>query len=123
MTAHVCPAVRQLGDPDAGLWELCEPITLPAFTVPAGFVFDFASTPRLTWSLVGHPESGGTCPPGAHDFLYRHGGNPPGATRRFTRADADRLLYDLLRAHGVGRTRASAWYLGVRIGGGAAWKG
>lgn len=121
-TPHVCPAVRQLGDPDDGLWELLEPIVHGGLVVPAGLRFDFASTPRFAWSLVGHPESGGTCPPGVHDYLYRHGGAPPGVGHRYSRADADALLYDMLRAHGVGRMRARTWYLGVRLGGRHAWK-
>jgi hypothetical protein len=119
--AHVCPAVRQIGDPDDGWWELVEPIAHGDVVVPVGTRFDFASTPRLAWSLVGHPESGGTCPPGVHDWLYRHGGAPPGVARPYTRAAADALLLTMLRAHGVGRARARLWYLGVRLGGGAAW--
>lgn len=126
---HRCPLVAQL--PDRERWELGEdfrytddrPEGAVVIAVPRGFPFDFASIPRVLWTAVGHPTSGGTCAPLLHDELYRHGGQPPGCARRYTRAEADALFRDVLRRHGVSRRRAFAWWLGVRLGGRGAWKG
>lgn len=125
---HRCPFVRQL--PGLEQWEL-EPRGLAyhdrardvVITIEGGFVFNFASVPRVFWTSAGHPMSGGTCAPGVHDYLYGHGGVIPGCAHRYSRAEADALLREIMRAHGCSRRKAYTWWLGVRLGGRGAWKG
>ncbi len=76
--------------------------------VPTGFDTDFASVPRLPflfWFLGdrGHPAAV------VHDYLYR--------TAQVSRAMADRVFQEALRADGM--DWASTWLMwaGVRVGG------
>ena len=84
-------------------------------SIPDGFVTDFASTPRLLWSLL--PPTG---PYGkasvVHDALYRR----PGLA---TRAQADAVLLEAQTVLGVGFLTRWAIYLGVRVGGRSSYKG
>ena len=84
-------------------------------TVPAGFVTDFASIPRLLWRLL-PPTGRYTRASVVHDLLYR----TPGLC---TRAQADAVLYEAMKYPcKVGFfTRWTIW-LGVRVGGWAAFK-
>lgn len=85
--------------------------------VPAGFESDGASVPRLFWATVSPRVDPATIRGAvAHDYLYRK--HPDG----WTRADADELFYDLIRADGLSWWRANKAWLGVRLFGGAAWK-
>lgn len=88
-------------------------------TVPAGFATDFASVPGVVL-LPGIVPRIGKIRWGAvvHDYIYR--GNTPG---RFTRKEADEILLDLALSAGMTPTRAKAAYIGVRMGGWAAWEG
>ena len=86
------------------------------FTVPAGFQSDGVSTPRFLWSLISpaiHPRTmrGGI----DHDWLYRE--QPEGWTRK----DADKLFYDVIREDGLSPTRAKIAYTGLRMFGAKAW--
>lgn len=86
--------------------------------IPAGFHTDLASVPRLLWPLIGPHELGGVGPVLAHDWFYQskgHGGV-------FTRMDADRIFYGLMRGAGVGRVKALVAWVGVRLGGGLIWR-
>lgn len=81
--------------------------------VPAGFVHDFSSVPRLFRSLI--PQMGRQNRPSiVHDYLYQN--------RIGDRADADLLFFDCMRAEGVGLIRAPLMYLAVRVGGRKAWE-
>ena len=104
---------RSSGD----VYTLQQPLPFENLTVPAGFRSDGASVPRFFWRLV--------FPPGdalalraaiLHDWIYRT--HPAG----WDRAKADALFRDVLIADGVPKWRARLAWLGVRIGGGAAWK-
>lgn len=83
------------------------------YEVPKGFETDFASVPRLLWSLVGHPA--GPYAPAAvlHDWLY--------ATAPVSRSRADSLFLEAMAVLQVRWTQRWALYLGVRIGGWVAW--
>ena len=83
-------------------------------TVRAGFVFDFASIPRLLWPLV-PPAGDGQNRYGLaavwHDWLYVHqqiGG------RKITRLEADRLFLEIMRYVGVAEWMAKAMFWAVR---------
>ena len=79
---------------------------------PRSFCTDFASIPRPLQGLL---DADNDVAPGAtiHDYLYTSG--------LFPRAVCDQIFYEALRANGVGYLRAKALYLGVRVGGAAAW--
>lgn len=107
-----------------GQWQLDLPLLVDdarlgrTFVVPAGFVTDLASVPRVCWPLVA-PFDLSCAAPIAHDWLYRHAGRFDAWT--YTRAAADALFRDLMAHEGVPRWRRVAGYAGVRAFGGASW--
>jgi len=81
--------------------------------VPKGFATDFASIPR---PLQGFLDAVNDVAPAAviHDFLY--------TSQMFeSRAMADRIFFDALRANGVSWMRARTLWAGVRLGGWIKW--
>jgi hypothetical protein len=94
-------------------------------TVPAGFRFDLSSVPRALWWLIA-PFELSIAAPLLHDFLYLHGSSPPLGSvdppRTYTRADADRVFVELMRAEGVPAWRRLLGYAAVRLFGGNAWR-
>ena len=89
-----------------GAWELVADFG----DVPAGFVTDGASVPRLLWRVLGPPLEADTVAASVeHDYDYKTG--------RIPRREADDKYYRNLRRDGVGRVRAAIYWLGVRIGG------
>ena len=113
--------VHHQADETGNVFTLREDIEIQwngkSFTIPAGFKSDGASVPRFFWRVV--------FPPGdhramraafAHDYVYRM--HPAG----WTKAEADRMFYDLLIQGGIPWYRAKEAYLGVKLFGGAAWK-
>jgi hypothetical protein len=93
-------------------------------TVPAGFRFDLSSVPRAFWWLVA-PFELSVAAPLLHDFLYLHEGDPPPGTveppRAYSRAEADRVFLEIMRAEGVARWRRALAYAAVRAFGGRVW--
>lgn len=99
-------------------------------TIPAGFETDLASiymvkyvSPTMYAILSGYGDRAAV----VHDYLYHKQGyfNPFSEEPEFipvSRAFADRVFYDALRADGVARWRAALFYIGVRIGGFSAWR-
>ena len=106
-------------------------------TVPAGYVWDGASVPRVAWTIIGLTPWGLTDGPSlAHDPLYRaKGGAMPdkwadctltdnkGAGVRIDRAEADWVFYAACVAAGIKRPRAGLAYGVVRTFGGPHWGG
>lgn len=93
--------------------------------IPAEFVTDLASTPRLliTWFLTG-----GRAPRPAvvHDYAYVRGLLPieGGGTRSVTKAATDAVFHEAMRADPESGTNAvTAWLMwaGVRLGGRGIW--
>lgn len=81
------------------------------FTVPADFICDLNSIPRLLWwrsTPTDFPEAGAV-----HDYLYR--------THKVDRATADKVYLELLLAQGMGRIRAHARYRALRMFGQQAY--
>ena len=91
------------------------PVSRRPIKVPAGFVTDFASIPKLLWNVL--PPTG-TYGKGAvlHDFLYRTKGMA-------TKAEADSVLLEAMTALGVGRVTRYTIYWGVRVFGGSSYRG
>lgn len=87
-----------------------------AYTVPAGFETDFASTPRIMWRVC--PPSTGKYIWGAvcHDFWYRT------PSENITRSRADSLFLEMMKYCGVSAWKRRAMYRAVRLFGGASYK-
>ncbi|MEY2689723.1 MAG: hypothetical protein RL375_3922 [Pseudomonadota bacterium] len=81
--------------------------------VPAGFETDFASIPRLFWTLVGHPAGRYAQAAVLHDYLYRTGAVP--------RREADRTFREAMDVLGVPAWQRWVMWAGVRVGGWAAY--
>ena len=73
-----------------------------------------ASIPRLLWSCLGHPFQHDTRRPAVmHDHHYTLADMP--------RARADAIFYESMIANGCRRSKARAFYWGVRVGGWVAY--
>jgi len=81
-------------------------------TVPEGFVTDFASIPRVFWSLL-RPDGQYTYPAIVHDYLYWIQDRP--------REEADLILKYGMEDFNVSGVAVSAIYAAVRVGGASAW--
>lgn len=103
-------------------------------TVPAGFVNNLASVPRILWFYISPFDLGRAAL--VHDYLYaRRGRLPLGYFTRkkdngwhwepvdkpWSRYDADRLFARMMRESGVSRTKRRRAFWAVRIFGGGAW--
>ena len=84
-----------------------------AVTVPPGFVTDFASIPRIFWSLL-LPDGEYAYAAVVHDYLYW--------TQTRSRDEADEILKMAMEDFEVGSATIGTIYGAVRVGGAAAWK-
>jgi hypothetical protein len=84
----------------------------PPVTVPVGFVTDFASIPRVFWSLL-RPDGLYTYPAIVHDFLYWE--------QPVARDVADRIFKLGMEDFGVDAAIVAACYNAVRGFGQSAW--
>ena len=81
--------------------------------VPAGYVTDFASVPRLFWRV--EPPFGIAAPAAVvHDWLYSTGG----LGGRYTRLRSDEIFREALAVLGVGMVKRNLMFAAVRVGGG-----
>lgn len=89
-----------------------------SFTIPANFQCDGCSVPGFLWDSIS-PRIDPRTLRGAiiHDYIYR--GNLP----EWSRADADELFLETIRADGFSTVRAYLAYWGVRLGGASSFKG
>lgn len=109
----------RLLDEQKGLYSLlnplvyCSAILERTLVVPAGFVTDFASVPRLP---VVYLAAGGKGERAAvvHDWLY--------STESVERATADAVLREALLSCGYSPALASTFYAAVRTFGASHWK-
>ena len=84
-------------------------------TIKANFSFDGASVPRALWRVCGHPlETPRIAAALVHDWLY--------AAHITTRAEADLVYREILRAVGVSCVRRWTEYVTLRAAGEAAWR-
>lgn len=110
---------RRMVDELAGTDRLIAPLVYYSkllgceIVVPAGFVTDYASVPRLplVYLVVGGKGQRAAV---VHDWLYS-GGLVNG--RALTRKEADQVFAEALAASGYGATVKSLMYAGVRLGG------
>lgn len=81
--------------------------------VPTGFVTDFASIPRIFWTVL-PPDAEYTYAAVIHDYLYWE--------QRVSRADADLTFRYVMEEFKVAPLAIQAVYTGVRAGGESAWR-
>lgn len=102
---------------DVMLWV--DPVTKTLrrdrIVVPAGFITDFASIPRVLWNIL-PPTGKYTKAAVLHDWLYR-------TTNLATRKQADDVLLEAMKVCGVSWWQRVAIYSGVRVGGMSSYKG
>ncbi len=89
-------------------------------TVPKGFTSDFASIPRVLWTVI-PPRGKYNRPAFVHDLLYRLAPIDPTTGKRCTQARADHILREACENCDDRFTQRWAIYLGLRAGGFVAW--
>ena len=103
--------------PEPDYWAIRAPLTWEApdfnITIPAGFITDLASIPRILRNVL-DVDGRSRCPAILHDFLY--------SCQRTTRSFADEQLRLALIAYGDTPAAARLYWLGVRIGGWVPWE-
>jgi hypothetical protein len=100
----------------AFVYEVGEEGSGERITVPAGYVTDFASVPRLFWRV--EPPFGIAAPAAVvHDYLYSSGG----LEGRYTRLQADEIFREALAVLGVGVVKRNLMFAAVRVGGGSGF--
>lgn len=95
--------------------------------VPAGFVTDLASVPRMVWSF--YPPDGPWAKAAIiHDFLYWtkgtgewHGRVGITRDRPYTRNEADDILKEAMADRKVGKWEQFVIWASVRLGGAGGW--
>ena len=104
--------------PDGMLWKLTDNFLYQSdvygarITVPAGFHTDFASTPRVVWSI--YPPWGKYGPAAVvHDWMYR--------IQFVTRDMADNVLREAMIVLGCDPIDVAAIYEAVHLFGRQAW--
>ena len=104
-------------DEQGNVFTLLRPLPYRTLIVPEGFESDGASVPRFLWGAV-FPRDDRQALFGAlvHDYVYRT--HPFGWTKK----DADKSFYELMRKGGVSYLRAQKAYLGVRLFGKSSWE-
>lgn len=110
-------SVENIGDER---WRLLAPLVYysdhlkRSLAVPAGFLTDFASVPRLPfvyWLLGGKATKAAV----VHDFLYRKQSG-------VSRADADSVFVEAMEATGQSAWRRSLMWAGLRAGGSSSYQ-
>lgn len=81
-------------------------------TVPKGFHSDGASIPSWAMGIIGHPFGRYLESAIVHDYLYRDG-----AEFNASRAEADSIFLELMKAQGISFPKRWSMYLAVRSGG------
>jgi hypothetical protein len=85
---------------------------LPSVQIPIGFVTDFASIPRIFWSIL-PPDGEYTYAAIIHDYLYWNQATDKPA--------ADLVLKAAMEEFGVSKADVFAIYNGVKLGGQSSW--
>lgn len=121
-TGHFSPLrLEYLGGETIATYHLIEPLSFESrvnggslrVVVPAGFITDFASIPRIFWSRL--PHDGPWAPASViHDYLY--------TTRTCSRFLADAIFREGMYALGVPALRRLVIYYAVRLFGWTRWR-
>lgn len=92
-----------------GISESMETRCCTRINVDEGFITDFASIPRIFWSVIGHPAGKYAQAAVLHDYMYKTG--------EFSRSRADFIFRESMQVLGVSRFKTWVLWAGVRIGG------
>lgn len=114
MSQFLSKLILEAADEDGGKWRVVAPFYYDSdaakrvITVPAGFLTDLASTPRipLVYEACGNIATKAAA---LHDYLYTSG--------RESRAVADAVLREAAALAGVSWWQRWAMWAGVRLGG------
>jgi hypothetical protein len=94
-----------------GSWRLEQPLVYVGakeqFTVPAGFLTDFASVPKMFWNII-PPTGKHTKAAVLHDWFYRE---PTGVSQK----DGDGIFRRIMREEGVGKSKRYVMWSMVRM--------
>jgi len=104
--------------PDGKTWKLfgvwlVNVFQLGELEIPDGFIFDFASIPRVARWWRSPATGKHRLAAIVHDYLYN--------TKQCKRKKADEIFYWCLQQDGVPKWEAYLMYLAVRSGGWVAW--
>lgn len=118
MTRYLSIPCAVLDAPDGLAVRTLAPLPLREwglpFVVPAGFISDGMSVPRILWRLLGAKIGSRTLGPSiVHDYLYQ--------THILTRSKADAWYRRALVANGYPPSLAWTVWLGLRIAGASHW--
>lgn len=83
--------------------------------VPANFITDLASIPRILWAFYSPNDTATIRPAILHDYMYH-------CDTKYTRREADLIFYYALVCSGVSKFRANKYYYAVRLLGWKFWK-
>ena len=110
------PVVKPFAD--SSNWVLVEPLEYRlldsehVIRVPAGFVTDFASVPRLAWTVMSPFDRHGRAAV-VHDWLYW--------TQACTREQSDKIMLLGMIESGVPNVKRVAIHTALRLAGSVAW--
>lgn len=90
--------------------------------IPSGFVTDFASVPRIFWSII-PPDGKYSQAAVLHDYLYSRMGEVEHGdyTQVYTRKECDKIFLEAMKVLGVGWLKRRVMYRAVRIWGFIPW--
>lgn len=95
--------------------------TFGRITVPAGFVTDFASIPRVVWDLLDPEDPVILYGSIIHDYLYTVAGRVPGLAITLSRNQADQLLIETMALNGAHAALRGTVYEAVHLFGSSHW--
>lgn len=114
---HLPPSLTP--DDSGRNWTLNAPFSYDSsvgrIDVPAGFVTDFASVPKLLWNVLPPFGRYGNAAI-IHDYLYRTQGYA-------SKPVADAIFLEAMKALGVSRLTRTLMYYAVSLFGGHSYKG
>jgi hypothetical protein len=109
---------------DNGRERLLEPFVAEAggrvIEVPAWFLTDYASVPRVFWSLIAPDDL--AKPAVLHDYLYSLQGRPDGQHNVWSRAEADEVFRSAMAALPIPSWKRLAAWSAVRSFGWLWWR-
>lgn len=106
---------------DGSRWQVMEPFeyhvgkedSTEVITIPKWFITDFASIPRIFWTLVGSPTGRYSKAAVVHDWLYHR--------QYYERNEADKIFLEAMQVLKVPWWKRRIMWLAVRVFGFLPW--
>ncbi len=96
-------------------WQLVSPYSYMTLgyiiIVPAKFITDLASTPKILWNILEPFGKGYLKASVIHDYLY----SKDCVYQFINREIADKIFLEIMKENGVGPIKRNLMYIGVRI--------